>query len=144
MHGLRPVNLPMTAGKTDRPAAGHILRYVYLFEEEQRRGRDEGVKERFVVVVGVDGSRYLVAAITTKGEGRKNAIPIPDEIARTAGLVPGSAIVVSEFNRFTWPGFDIRPLMKQPGYIAGRLPPRFTAKIIDAIAAWRSAPVDRD
>ncbi|WP_066271218.1 hypothetical protein, partial [Blastomonas sp. CCH8-A3] len=99
----------MTAGKTDRPAAGHILRYVYLFEEEQRRGRDEGVKERFVVVVGVDGSRYLVAAITTKGEGRKNAIPIPDEIARTAGLVPGSAIVVSEFNRFTWPGFDIRP-----------------------------------
>lgn len=57
MHGLRPVNLPMTAGKTDRPAAGHILRYVYLFEEEQRRGRDEGVKERFVVVVGVDGSR---------------------------------------------------------------------------------------
>ena len=115
----------MTAGKTDRPAAGHILRYVYLFEEEQRRGRDEGVKERFVVVVGVEGSRYLVAASTTKGEGR-------------------SAIVVSEFNRFTWPGFDIRPLMKQPGYIAGRLPPRFTAKIIDAIAAWRAAPVDRD
>jgi hypothetical protein len=69
---------------------------------------------------------------------------IPDEIARTAGLAPGSAIVVSEFNRFTWPGFDIRPLMKQPGYIAGRLPPRFTAKIIDAIAAWRAAPVDRD
>ncbi|MBB3862607.1 hypothetical protein GGQ88_003909 [Novosphingobium hassiacum] len=134
----------MTAGKTDRPAAGHILRYVYLFEEEQRQGRDEGVKERFVVIVGVEGSRYLVAAITTKGEGRKNAIVIPDEIARTAGLAPGSAIVISEFNRFTWPGFDIRPLMKQPGYIAGRLPPRFTAKIIDAIAAWRAAPVDRD
>ncbi|WP_066272507.1 hypothetical protein [Blastomonas sp. CCH3-E3] len=134
----------MTAGKTDRPAAGHILRYVYLFEEEQRQGRDEGVKERFVVVVGVEGSRYLVAAITTKGEGRKNAIVIPDEIARAAGLARGSAIVVSEFNRFTWPGFDIRPLMKQPGYIAGRLPPRFTAKIIDAIAAWRTAPVDRD
>lgn len=144
MHGLRPVNLPMTAGKTDRLAAGHILRYVYLFEEEQRRGRDEGVKERFVVVVGVEGSRYLVAAITTKGEGRKNAIAIPDEIARTAGLAPGSSVVVSEFNRFTWPGFDIRPLMKQPGYIAGRLPPRFTAKIIDAIGAWGAAAVDRD
>lgn len=75
----------MTAGKTDRPAAGHILRYVYLFEEEQRRGRDEGVKERFVVVVGVEGSRYLVAAITTKGEGRKNAVAIPDEIHAQPG-----------------------------------------------------------
>ncbi|KXK08051.1 MAG: hypothetical protein UZ03_NOB001000081 [Nitrospira sp. OLB3] len=92
----------------------------------------------------MEGSRYLVAAITTKGEGRKNAVAIPDEIARTAGLAPGSAIVVSEFNRFTWPGFDIRPLMKQPGYIAGRLPPRFTAKIIDAITAWGAAAVDRD
>ena len=92
----------------------------------------------------MEGSRYLVAAITTKGEGRKNAVAIPDEIARAAGLAPGSAIVVSEFNRFTWPGFDIRPLMKQPGYIAGRLPPRFTAKTIDAIAAWGAAAVDRD
>ena len=132
----------MTAGKTDRPAAGHILRYVYLFEEEQNQGRDEGVKERFVVVVGVDGSRYLVAAITTKGEGRKNAIVIPNEIARTAGLVPGSAIVVSEFNRFTWPGFDIRPLSKDAGYIAGRLPPRFTNTLIDALIG--ATPVDRD
>lgn len=34
--------------------------------------------------------------------------------------------------------------MKQPGYIAGRLPPRFTAKTIDAIAAWGAAAVDRD
>ena len=83
----------MTAGKTDRPAAGHILRYVYLFEEEFRRGRDEGVKERFVVVVGVDGSRYLVAAITTKGEGRKDAIVIPDEIARTS--VAGACLAQS-------------------------------------------------
>ena len=144
MLGLRTANLPMTAGKTDRPGAGHILRYVYLFEEEFRRGRDEGIKERFVVVVGVEGSRDLVAAITTKGEGRKNAIVIPDEIARAAGLAPGSAIIISEFNRFTWPGFDIRPLMKQPGYIAGRFPPRFTAKIIDAIAAWGATPVERD
>lgn len=134
----------MTAGKTDRPAAGHILRYVYLFKQEQSQGRDEGVKERFVVVVGVEEARYLVAAITTKGEGCKNNIVIPDEIARTAGLAPGSAITVSEFNRFTWPGYDIRPLMKQPGYIAGRLPPRFTAKIIDAIAAWGAAQIDRD
>lgn len=127
----------MTAGKADRPVAGHILRYVYLFKQEQSQGHDEGDKEHFVVVVGVKGSSYLVAAITTKGDGRKDAIVIPEEIARAAGLAPGSAIVVSEFNRFRWPGYDIRPLMKQPGYIVGRLPLRFTATIIDAIADFR-------
>ena len=146
----QPLPVAALARLGGQPLDGRLVEAVAALDRERleraavAHGRDEGVKERSVVVVGVDGSRYLVAAITTKGEGRKNAIPIPDEIARTAGLVPGSAIVVSEFNRFTWPGFDIRPLMKQPGYIAGRLPPRFTAKIIDAIGAWGAAAVDRD
>ncbi len=62
----------MTSGTTDLPKPGHVLRYVYLFAEEAARGRDEGVKERFVVVGGVLGRRYRVAAITTKGEGRED------------------------------------------------------------------------
>ena len=55
-----------------------------------------------------------------------------------------SSIVVSEFNRFRWPGYDIRPLMKRPGYIAGRLPPGFTDKIIAEIEARDAYAVDRD
>ena len=98
---------------------------------------------RLAKLIGLNGEKlenfYRSALLHNIGK-----IVIPDEIARTAGLAPGSAIVISEFNRFTWPGFDIRPLMKQPGYIAGRLPPRFTTKIIDAITARRAAPVDRD
>lgn len=134
----------MTAGKTELPKSGHILRYVYLFKEEKARGREEGVKERFVAVVGFEDGQYRVAAITTKGERQSSAIALPSEVAKAAGLSPDSLIVVSEFNRFTWPGYDIRPLMKKPGYIAGRLPPGFTDKIISEIKARGAHAVDRD
>lgn len=134
----------MTAGKTELPARGHILRYVYLFKEEQAHGRDEGVKERFVAVVGFEGTRYRVAAITTKGERSESTLALPPEVSRAAGLISNSSIVVSEFNRFTWPGFDIRPLMNKPGFISGRLTPRFTNKIIDEIVRRKAIAVDRD
>lgn len=134
----------MTAGTTEPPSKGHILRYVYLFKEEQDGGRDEGIKERFVAVVGQEGTQYRVAAITTKGEGNAKAIALPAEVARAAGVSSNSWVVVSEFNRFEWPGFDIRPLMDKPGFIAGRLPPSFTAKIIGLIESQAAAPVDRD
>ncbi|QNE07701.1 hypothetical protein [Croceicoccus marinus] len=132
----------MTSGTTDLPKPGHVLRYVYLFAEEAARGRDEGVKERFVVVGGVLGRRYRVAAITTKGEGKTGSLLLPAPVATAAGVAVGSSVVVSEFNRFTWPGFDIRPLSKKTGYIAGRLPPGFTNTLIDALIG--ATPVERD
>lgn len=132
----------MTNGKTDRPKVGHVLRYVYLFEEEARQGRDEGVKERFVVVVGIEGNRYHVAAITTKGEGQDNALLLPAPVAKAGGISSGSAVVVSEKNAFTWLGFDIRPISKAQGYIAGRLPPSFTDKLIGIMLDAKD--IDRD
>ena len=132
----------MTSGTIDLPKVAHVLRYVYLFANERKAGRDEGVKERFVVVGGVLGRRYRVAAITTKGEGREGTLLLPAPVATAAGVTVGSSIVVSEFNRFTWPGFDIRPLSKDAGYIAGRLPPGFTNTLIDALIG--ATPVDRD
>ena len=134
----------MTAGKTELPKSGHILRYVYLFREEKARGREEGVKERFVAVVGFEEGQYRVAAITTKGERQGSAIALPSKVAKAAGLSPDSSIVISELNRFTWPGYDIRPLMKKPGYIAGRLPPGFTNKIISEIKARGAKALNRD
>ena len=132
----------MTSGTTDLPKAGHVLRYVYLFTEEAAEGRDEGVKERFVVVVGVEGRRYRVAALTTKGEGRSDTIALPAPVSHAAGVSADSRVVVTEYNVFTWPGFDIRPLAQNAGYIAGRLTPGFTARIIDALLS--AAPVERD
>ena len=121
----------MTRGTTDRPQVGHVLRYVYLFKEEADDDRVEGVKERFVVVIGVDGKRYHVAAVTTKGENRANAMPLPAPVAKAAGLASNSSVIISEQNVFTWLGFDIRPISKSQGYIAGRLTPTITNKLID-------------
>lgn len=134
----------MTRGTIDLPKVGHVLRYVYLFAEEQKAGRDEGVKERFVVVVAVDGKRYSVAAITTKGEGRANALPLPGLVASAAGVSANSSVVVDEINIFTWPGFDIRPLMKAKGYIAGRFPPGFTDTVQSAILKQNRHTIERD
>lgn len=133
----------MTNGQADTPKVGHVLRYVYLFTHEASAGRDEGIKERFVIVAGVTGARYRVVAVTTKGEGRAGIIALPPPVAAAAGLAPDSAVVVSEYNAFTWPGFDIRPLLDRPGYIVGRLPPGFTNKIIDELLTRKATHVER-
>jgi len=132
----------MTSGTIDQVKIGHVLRYVYLFKSDAAAGRDEGVKERPVVVLHVDHTshRVYVLPVTTKGDGKPGAIPLPAEVASACGLAPQSCILVTEYNHFKWLGFDIRPVAE--GYIAGRLPPGFTAKI-RALAAGAKG-IDRD
>ena len=135
----------MAAGttKTELPRPGDILRYVYLFHRE-RRDRDEGVKERPVVVIDADPStrRVAVVAVTTKGERNPGAIALPDAVASAAGLSRGSAVVVNEYNAFTWLGFDIRPVAG--GFVTGRLPPGFAHKVLTAAATGGAVAVERD
>lgn len=135
----------MAAGttKTDLPRRGDILRYVYLFHRESR-ARDEGVKERPVVVIDADPAtrRVAVFAITSKGERYPGTIALPDPVASAAGLSRGSAVVVNEYNAFTWLGYDIRPVAK--GFVAGRLPPGFAHKVLTAAASAGAVGVERD
>ena len=135
----------MAAGttKTELPRPGDILRYVYLFHRESR-DRDEGVKERPVVVIDAEPAtrRVAVLAVTTKGERHPGTIALPDAVATTAGLSRGSAVVVGEYNLFTWLGYDIRPVAG--GFVAGRLPPGLAHKILTAVATRGTVVVDRD
>ena len=135
----------MAAGttKTELPRPGDILRYVYLFLRESR-DRDEGVKERPVVVIDADPTtrRVAVLAVTTKGERSPGAIMLPDAVASAAGLSRGSAVVVGEYNAFTWLGYDIRPVAG--GFIAGRLPPGFAQKVLTASATGGAVAIERD
>ena len=135
----------MAAGttKTELPRPGDILRYVYLFHHESR-DRDEGVKERPVVVLDADPStrRVAVVAVTTKDERNPGAIALPDAVAAAAGLSRGSAVVVNEYNAFTWLGFDIRPVAG--GFVTGRLPPGFAHKVLTAAATGGAVAVERD
>ena len=134
----------MTAGPNTRPKRGDIFTYCYLFTHEADKGIVEGRKDRPIMVIAVDGDDYLVAAITTKGERNPNAIAIPSEVAAITKLDPGSAIVVSELNNFTWPGYDIRPLAKQTSYVTGTMPPRFFAHILGQIGKRTARIIDRD
>ncbi len=119
----------MASGTIDELQVGHVLQYVYLFLSEAEKGRDEGVKERPVVVIDIDyaAKRVAILAVTTKGEGRRNAVPIPADVAAAAGLDHGSFVVTDEYNTFRWLGYDIRPV--GDGWIRGRLTPGFTRSI---------------
>lgn len=132
----------MTRGTIDQIKIGHVLRYVYLFKSEAAAGRDEGVKERPVVVIDIDREKHRVQVlpVTTKGEGRQGAVPLPAQVASACGLSSQSSIVVTEYNEFRWLGYDIRPV--GDGYIAGRLPPGFTDKILTLAAGAKG--IDRD
>ena len=135
----------MAAGttKTELPRRGEILRYVYLFLRE-RRDRDEGVKERPVVVIDADPAtrRVAVLAVTTKGDRYPGTLALPAPVATAAGLDPGSAVLPTEYNAFTWLGYDIRPVVN--GFVAGRLPPGFANKVLTAVAKAKPHAVDRD
>jgi hypothetical protein len=134
----------MTAGTIKEPETGEIFTYCYLFGREEDKGQIEGIKDRPVVVIAKRGKRYIVAAVTTKGDNRPGAIPVPDDVASSAHLVPGSSVLVSEVNTFTWPGFDIRPLAKSNSYVTGRLTPGFFLKIANEIKARHGRHIERD
>lgn len=128
---------------TPLPKVGDILHYVFLFIHDKAAGRDEGIKTRPVMVAAVKDQRVFTVAITTKGEASVSTLPIPDAVADAAGLVRGTAVVIDQYNHFTWLGYDIRPVTSEPSFVAGRMPPGFTNSILSALLA-NAASINRD
>ena len=111
------------------PQPGLVINYAYLWLREAAQGQAEGTKHRpAVVVLAVEaddahGETVLVAPITHREPWNPAAaVEIPPQTKRRLGLDPErSWIVVSEVNRFEWPGPDLRPV--EPGRWAyGYLP----------------------
>ena len=98
----------------ERPEAGLVLRYSFLWRHEADRGREEGAKDRPVVVIVLlaDGEEVVVAPITTRPpEAGDAAVEIPARIRRHLGLdADGCWISVATLNRFVWPGPDLRAI----------------------------------
>jgi hypothetical protein len=100
------------------PPRGAVIRYAYLWADEEARGREEGRKDRPALVLAlsvrdVDGSvEVLVLAITrTPPADPAAAVPFPSDLKRRIGLDDApSWIVTTEANAFVWPGPDIRPV----------------------------------
>jgi len=99
------------------PVPGLVIRYSYLWASEHARGREEGVKDRPAAVVLVtadaDGQKVVtVLPIThTPPAVAALAVELPHPVKRRLGLDDArSWVVLTEANRFVWPGPDVRPL----------------------------------
>jgi len=133
-----------------------VIRYSYLWQQEHRRGQEEGVKDRrcavILVTVNEDGDRMLtVLPIThTPPADPAVAVEIPPTVNRRLRLDDErSWVALTEANRFIWPGPDLRPAT--PGDAAtvanGLLPfglhEEIRTKFIAAIKARRASVVPR-
>jgi hypothetical protein len=120
------------------PKLGMVLRYSYLWAASAAEGLDEGDKDRPAVVVLIiddaeSGHSVFVLPVThSMPTAGTEAIEIPSEVARKAGLdASRSWVILSEFNEFVWPGFDLRMIPgRSPQTVAyGFLTPGFFAKL---------------
>ena len=97
------------------PVPGLVIRYSYLWAEEYGRGPEEGVKDRpcaiILVSAGEEGERVVtVLPVTHALPSDPNlAVEIPSATKHRLRLDDArSWVVLSEANRFIWPGPDLR------------------------------------
>src|SRR3954465_3759327 len=105
-----------SGGSWKTPEPADVLSYSYLWAREAERGEESGRKDRPVVVVIAavvqpDGTRLFVAPVShTPPERPADALEIPANVKKQLGLDRDrSWIVLTELNRFIWPGPDVRP-----------------------------------
>ncbi|MEQ1530359.1 MAG: growth inhibitor PemK [Methylococcales bacterium] len=114
------------------PEAGLVISYSYLWSHEYKAGKIEGLKNRPCAIILVvkrdnDCKTVTVAPIThTAPANPAVAIEIPLKVKNHLGLdAEQSWIILDDFNEFTWPGYDLRPVSGKAGaYDYGFLPPR--------------------
>ena len=92
--------------KRPTPVPGLVIRYDFLWNDEQQRGRTEGSKQRpCVIVVAVPGASHVVVVPITHNSptDAKNSIELPAAVKANLGLDDArSWIVVNELNRLRW------------------------------------------
>ena len=124
------------------PRPGLVICYAYLWAEEQRLGREEGVKNRPCAIIAarqvIDGREIVtVLPITHSPPSQKTpAIELPPVIKVHLGLdAAPSWIMLTETNDFLWPGPDLFlvPGVSPPRFHFGMLPPRFYAHVRDRV-----------
>ncbi len=124
------------------PRPGLVIRYAYLWHREARAGREEGVKDRPCAVVlahaDEDGRTRVYVLPITHTPPADEAVEIPAAVKAHLGLdADRSWIVVTEANRFYWPGPDLRflPGMGAESVAYGYLPPGLLRRVRDRFVA---------
>lgn len=138
------------------PSPGLVIGYAYLWRDESRRGRTEGVKDRPCVIVmsvqSEDGRAIVTVAPITHTQPRhlEFGVEVPTATKVRLGLDgQPSWIIASDLNRFVWPGVDLRPVRRGSTEFAyGLLPASLFRQVRDRVLALararRTATTSRD
>lgn len=140
--------------KKPAPSPGLVVRYDYLWRDEQQRGRDEGAKHRPCAVIlaykADEGGRQSVVLcpIThSPSQSANDAIEIPAKVLRHLGLeVDRSWIVTREVNTVDWNDPGIAPVSKGQwayGFLPAKLAKSLSEKLIEHSRAQRLGVVER-
>ena len=126
------------------PERGLVISYAYLWRSEHEQGREEGIEDRpcvIILAIEDEGGKSLVtvAPVTHAEPARpEEAVEIPLVTKRRLGLDAGrSWVVVSEGNRVTWPGPDLRPVTAER-FDYGPLPPALFQRIQQRFGSYFS------
>ncbi|MDO9501403.1 hypothetical protein [Falsiroseomonas sp.] len=119
-----------------------MIRYAYLWTHEADAGAEEGRKDRpcavVLALVRAEGIvEVVVAPITSSAPTRgADGVELPAETRRRLRLQEAPCwIVLTEVNRFAWPGPDLRPVEGAAGPVwsHGLLPAQVFERVRDAI-----------
>ena len=109
-----------------------MIRYAYLWRSEFEQGREDAGKDRpcAIILTTVNEAEETIVTVLpithSAPQHPEDAVEIPYAAKRRLGLDDDrSWIVVSELNRFVWPGSDLRqvPLTSAGQFDYGLLPP---------------------
>jgi PemK-like, MazF-like toxin of type II toxin-antitoxin system len=125
-----------------------VINYGYLWLAEYQQGREEGVKDRpcaVVLAVKNDKDETVVTVVPVTHVAPANsedAVEIPTMTKQRLRLdADRSWIVVTEINRFVWPGADVRPVSRaEPErFDYGFLPPSLFRQVKERLGARAAA-----
>jgi hypothetical protein len=134
------------------PKPGLVIRYGFLWSDEQAAGATEAAKDRpCAIVVAVrlteDGElQTIVAPITHAApQNAEASIEIPARVCRSLGLDGARHwLRLDELNRFAWPGYDLRPIPgRKATYHYGMLPPDLFERLRHGILERQRAKLTR-
>jgi hypothetical protein len=114
------------------PEAGLVVRYGYLWYNDHVAGREYSPKDRPCAVIlrtTSDDGAVIVTVVPITHSAPRNpdeAVELPARVKQHLGLDgERSWVVVSEVNRFAWPGPDLAavPAADSGRFDYGQLPP---------------------